>query len=34
MTRMKVVQVGYRYWGANISRKLMASSRFELKGLK
>ena len=33
MTRMKVVQVGYGYWGANISRKLMASSRFELKAL-
>ena len=30
---MKVVQVGYGYWGANISRKLMASSRFELKAL-
>ena len=33
MTGMKVVQVGYGYWGANISRKLMASSRFELKAL-
>ena len=30
---MKVVQVGYGYWGANIARKLMASSRFELKAL-
>ena len=30
---MKVVQVGYGYWGANISRKLMASSKFELKAL-
>ncbi len=30
---MKVVQVGYGYWGANISRKLIASSKFELKAL-
>lgn len=30
---LKVVQVGYGYWGANISRKLMESSRFELKAL-
>ncbi len=30
---MKVVQVGYGYWGANIAKKLMASSRFELKAL-
>lgn len=30
---MKVVQVGYGYWGANISRKLMASKKFELKAL-
>ena len=30
---MKVVQVGYGYWGANISRKLMASAKFELKAL-
>lgn len=30
---MKVVQVGYGYWGANISRKLMASNKFELVAL-
>lgn len=30
---MKVIQVGYGYWGANISRKLMASDKFELKAL-
>lgn len=30
---LKVVQVGYGYWGANISRKLMESSKFELKAL-
>ena len=30
---MKVVQVGYGYWGANISRKLMASPKFELRAL-
>jgi len=30
---LKVVQVGYGYWGANISRKLMESSEFELKAL-
>ena len=30
---MKVVQVGYGYWGANISKKLVASSRFEFKAL-
>lgn len=30
---MKVVQVGYGYWGANISRKLIASPKFELKAL-
>lgn len=30
---MKVVQVGYGYWGANISKKLMNSQKFELKAL-
>lgn len=30
---LKVVQVGYGYWGANISRKLIESSKFELKAL-
>lgn len=30
---MKVVQVGYGYWGANIAQKLIASTRFELKAL-
>ena len=30
---MNVVQVGYGYWGANIARKLMDSSKFELKAL-
>lgn len=30
---MKVVQVGYGYWGANISKKLVASDRFEFKAL-
>jgi len=30
---MNVVQVGYGYWGANISKKLMNSSKFELKVL-
>lgn len=30
---LKVVQVGYGYWGANIARKLMESSKFELKAL-
>ncbi len=30
---MKVVQVGYGYWGANISRKLVASDKFEFKAL-
>ena len=30
---MKVVQVGYGYWGANISKKLMNSKKFELKAL-
>ncbi len=30
---MKVVQVGYGYWGANIANKLLASDRFELAAL-
>lgn len=30
---IKVVQVGYGYWGANISKKLVASSCFEFKAL-
>lgn len=30
---LNVVQVGYGYWGANISRKLMESSAFELKAV-
>ncbi len=30
---LNVVQVGYGYWGANIAKKLMASSRFKLKAL-
>lgn len=30
---MKVVQVGYGYWGANISKKLLASEKFDLKAL-
>lgn len=30
---LHVVQVGYGYWGANIAKKLMASSRFKLKAL-
>lgn len=30
---LKVVQVGYGYWGANIAKKLVASSKFELKAL-
>ena len=30
---LKVVQVGYGYWGANISKKIMNSSKFELKAL-
>ncbi len=30
---MKVVQVGYGYWGANISKKLVALSKFEFKAL-
>ncbi len=31
--QMKVVQVGYGYWGANISKKLVASPKFEFKAL-
>ena len=27
---MKVVQIGYGYWGANIAQKLLRSSKFEL----
>lgn len=30
---MRVVQVGYGYWGANISRKLLASKKFEFVAL-
>lgn len=30
---LRVVQVGYGYWGANISKKLVASSKFEFKAL-
>lgn len=30
---LRVVQVGYGYWGANIARKLTASSRFDFKAL-
>lgn len=30
---LKVVQVGYGYWGANISKKLVASEKFEFKAL-
>lgn len=30
---MRVVQVGYGYWGANISRKLLASTKFEFVAL-
>ena len=30
---LKVVQVGYGYWGANISKKLMASPKFDFKVL-
>ena len=30
---LRVVQVGYGYWGANISKKLIASSKFEFKAL-
>lgn len=30
---MKVVQVGYGYWGANIAKKIMNSTRLELKAL-
>lgn len=30
---LRVVQVGYGYWGANISKKLTASKKFEFKAL-
>ena len=30
---LKVVQVGYGYWGANIAKKIMDSSKFELVAL-
>lgn len=30
---LRVVQVGYGYWGANISNKLVESAKFELKAL-
>ena len=30
---MNVVQVGYGYWGANISQKLLRSQKFEFKAL-
>lgn len=30
---LNVVQVGYGYWGANISKKLMNSNKFELNAL-
>ncbi len=30
---MRVVQVGYGYWGANISKKLVASPHFEFRAL-
>lgn len=30
---LKVVQVGYGYWGANIAKKLVVSKRFEYKAL-
>lgn len=33
MDMLRVVQVGYGYWGANISNKLVESSRFEFKAL-
>lgn len=30
---LRVIQVGYGYWGANIARKLVASKKFEFKAL-
>lgn len=30
---LKAVQVGYGYWGANIAKKILNSSKFELKAL-
>jgi len=30
---LRVVQVGYGYWGANISKKLLVSSKFDFKAL-
>lgn len=30
---LRVIQVGYGYWGANISKKLVASKKFEFKAL-
>ena len=30
---MKVIQIGYGYWGANIARKLVESPVFELAAL-
>lgn len=30
---LKAVQIGYGYWGANIARKIMNSSKLELKAL-
>ncbi|MDF2881110.1 MAG: hypothetical protein K0R54_1667 [Clostridiaceae bacterium] len=30
---LNVVQIGYGYWGANIAKKLMDSSKYELKAL-